>query len=153
MQFHVALRWEGWSFFTFSRDAGRKNAVLVAREASLERGGSCGIHERAVASLPLSASQRSPPSVQRSPPSVQRSPPSAQKGTVLKRTTVSSWPSNKWPVCQRCVCVCVCVCVRACVCACVCVYVCVCMCLCVHVCVCVSVCMCMCVCVCVCVYA
>ena len=43
---------EGWSFFIFGRDKGRKKTVLDAWEASLNRGGSCGIRERAVASLP-----------------------------------------------------------------------------------------------------
>ena len=103
---------EGWSFFTFSRDAGRKT-VLASSEASLKRGGSCGVRERALVSLPLSASQGSPPSAQ-------RSPPSPKKGTVLKRTTVQFVnglrPSNKRPVRQRCVCVYV----RARVCVCVC---------------------------------
>ena len=92
------VKGEAWSFFTFSRDAGRKNTVSAVWETSLERGGSCGVRERAVASLPSSASQRSPPY--------------AQKGTVLKDTSVQFVdglrPSNKWPVRKRCVCVCVC---------------------------------------------
>ena len=47
---------------------------MAAWEAELKWGGSSDVHEQAVASLPLSASQRSPPSV--------------QKATVLKLTTV-----------------------------------------------------------------
>ena len=90
------LKGEGWSFFTFNRDAGRKNTILAAWEASLKLSKSCGIRERAVVSLPLSTSQRSLPS--------------EQKGTVLKRTTsqfVNGFrSSNKWPVRQRGVCLC-----------------------------------------------
>ena len=91
------LRGEGWNFFTFRRDAVKKNNVFTAWEDSLKQGGSCGLCERAVASLLSSASQRSPSS--------------AQRGTVLKCTTVQSVnrlrPSNKWPVLQRGVFVCV----------------------------------------------
>ena len=57
------LMGEGWSFFTFSRDEGRKKAVLAASEASLKPGGRCGVREWAVASLLSSASQRSPPAL------------------------------------------------------------------------------------------
>ena len=48
--------------FTFSRDAAMKKNILAEWEASLKRGGSCDICEQAVASLPCSISQRSPPS-------------------------------------------------------------------------------------------
>ena len=103
------VKGEAWSFSTFSRDAGRKNIVLAAWEASLKRGGSCGVREPVVASLPSSASRRSPPYAQ-------RSPPSARKGTVLKHITVQLvnglGPSNKWPVRQRGVYMCVYVCAR-----------------------------------------
>ena len=49
------LTLEGWSFFTFSRDAGRKKTVLAEWEASLKQSGSCDVRERAVASLPSAA--------------------------------------------------------------------------------------------------
>ena len=41
-----AYRGGGRSFFTFNRDAARKNNVLGAWEASLKRGRSCDIRER-----------------------------------------------------------------------------------------------------------
>ena len=88
---------KSWTFVTNGRDATRKTNVLAAWEALLKQGGSCGVRQRAVASAPSSASQRSPPSV--------------RKGTVLKLTTVGFVNglklSNKLPVRQRCVCVCV----------------------------------------------
>ena len=43
------VKGEGWSFFTFSRDAVRNNTVLATWEALLKRGRSCGVRERAVA--------------------------------------------------------------------------------------------------------
>ena len=103
---YTRLSSEGWSFFTFSRHAGRKNNILAGWEASLNLGGSCGLRQRTVASVLSSASQRSPLSMQ-------RSPPSAQKGTVLKHTIVQFVnrlkPSNNWPVRQLGVCVCTCI--------------------------------------------
>ena len=45
--------------FTFRRGSTRKTNVLTAWEASLKRGGSCGVCQRAVASSPSSTSQRS----------------------------------------------------------------------------------------------
>ena len=57
-----SLLWEGWSSLNFSRDTARKKNVLAVWEALPKQGGSCGICERAVASLPSSASEWSPPS-------------------------------------------------------------------------------------------
>ena len=65
---------------TFSRDAARKKNVLAVWEASLQRGGSCGVREWAVESLPSSASQRSPLSASQGSPS---SAAHIHVGTVL----------------------------------------------------------------------
>ena len=48
---------EGWTFFTLRRNATKEANVLAAWEESLKRGGSCGVHQQAVASSPWSISQ------------------------------------------------------------------------------------------------
>ena len=45
-------------------DATKKKYGLDAWEASLKRGGKCGVREQVVASLPSSAEQRSPSSAE-----------------------------------------------------------------------------------------
>ena len=70
----------GSELVAFSRDAGRKTNVLAVSEASLKRGESVVVRERAVASLPSSASQRSSVSAS------QRSPSSA-----IPRYGVAGW--------------------------------------------------------------
>ena len=84
--------------FTLSSDAERETNVLASLEASLKRSGSYGIHQRAVANSPSSASQRSSPS--------------ARKGTVLKLTTVqfvNKLRLSKNGLLVNWVCLCVCV--------------------------------------------
>ena len=87
------------NFFIFSRDAGKKKNVLASWEASLKCGGSCGVRERPMASLPSSASRRS----QQSPRQGHLRPP--HKGTVLMLRIVQfvnrARPSNKWPAVRQ----------------------------------------------------
>ena len=83
------LTGEGRSFFTVSRNAVRKKNVLAAWEASLERGGSCAVCNRAVPSLPSSASQRSLPF--------------ARKGITNVQLVNGLRPSYKRSVRQPCV--------------------------------------------------
>ena len=46
----TSLQGESWWFFTFGRDEARETNVLAAQEVSPKLGGSCGVHEWAVAS-------------------------------------------------------------------------------------------------------
>ena len=57
IKFYNKLMLEGWTFFTFSRDATRKTNILVVWEALPKQGESCGVHKWAVASSLSSASQ------------------------------------------------------------------------------------------------
>ena len=83
---------------------------MAALEASQKRGGSCGVRERAVASLPSSTSQKSPPR------------PRKIVQCIVKLATVGFVNGLKPPI--KCLFVnevCLCVCVHVCVCVCVCV--------------------------------
>ena len=83
--------WGKFEPFRFSRDATKKKNGLAAWEASLKRGGNCGIHEKAVASLSSSASKKSPSST------VQITILMLRIVQFVKRLT----HSNKWRVRQR----------------------------------------------------